>query len=61
MIPTASLAGTEVSIEEIRSASPFPGHYPPSIHAPLISSPEPDPNPNGMYVQYKPLSLVIGY
>lgn len=44
MIPTASLAGTEVSIEEIRSATSFPGHYPPFIHAPLISSPEPHPD-----------------
>ncbi|XVE76492.1 hypothetical protein DITRI_Ditri12bG0177900 [Diplodiscus trichospermus] len=49
VIPTASLVGTEVSIEEIRSATPFPSHYPPSvhapsIHAPLVSSPEPHPN-----------------
>lgn len=43
VIPTASLAGTEVSVEEIRSAASFSDHYPPSIHAPLISSPEPDP------------------
>ncbi|PPR83259.1 hypothetical protein GOBAR_AA37456 [Gossypium barbadense] len=51
VIPTASLAGTDVSIEEIRSATSFSTPYPPSIHAPLISSPEPlpnvlDPNPS---------------
>ncbi|TYG74116.1 hypothetical protein ES288_D04G157000v1 [Gossypium darwinii] len=44
VIPTASLAGTDVSIEEIRSATSFSTPYPPSIHAPLISSPEPLPN-----------------
>lgn len=43
-IPTASLAGTEVSVEEIRTAGSFSDHYPPSIHAALVSSPEPDPN-----------------
>ncbi|TYH22346.1 hypothetical protein ES288_A04G121000v1 [Gossypium darwinii] len=44
VIPTASLAGMDVSIEEIRSATSFSTPYPPSIHAPLISSPEPLPN-----------------
>ncbi|MFQ6654840.1 hypothetical protein Gotur_025648, partial [Gossypium turneri] len=44
VIPTASLPGTDVSIEEIRSATSFSTPYPPSIHAPLISSPEPLPN-----------------
>ncbi|XP_010923158.1 uncharacterized protein [Elaeis guineensis] len=35
--------GEEVSVEEIRSASAFSEpHYPPSIHAALVSSPEPD-------------------
>ncbi|KAI9153808.1 hypothetical protein LWI28_016835 [Acer negundo] len=45
VIPTASLAGIEVSVDEIRSASAASSdhHYPSSIHAPLISSPEPDP------------------
>lgn len=43
VIPTASLAGTEVSVEEIRSAAADSDHYPPSIHAALVSSPEPDP------------------
>ncbi|KAK9193432.1 hypothetical protein WN944_004129 [Citrus x changshan-huyou] len=50
-IPTASLAGTELSVEEIRSASGFSGHYPPSIHAPLISSPEPDPHQQAIVYQ----------
>ncbi|KAK4797140.1 hypothetical protein SAY86_029466 [Trapa natans] len=44
IIPTASLAGSEVSVEEIRSAAAFSDRYPPSLHAPLLSSPEPDPN-----------------
>ncbi|KAK8563836.1 hypothetical protein V6N13_005937 [Hibiscus sabdariffa] len=44
VIPTASLAGMDVSIEEIRSATSFSTHYPPSVHAPLISSPQPHPN-----------------
>ncbi|GFY82297.1 chaperone protein dnaJ-like protein [Actinidia rufa] len=44
VIPTASLAGTEVSVDEIRSAAASSDHfYPPSLHAPLVSSPEPDP------------------
>ncbi|XP_050215198.1 uncharacterized protein LOC126666234 [Mercurialis annua] len=46
VIPTASLAGTEVSVEEIRSAAGS-GHYPPSLHAALITSPEPHPNEQG--------------
>ncbi|KAB1224295.1 hypothetical protein CJ030_MR2G000927 [Morella rubra] len=44
VIPTASLAGTEVSVEEIRSAASFSDRYPPSLHGALVSSPEPDPN-----------------
>lgn len=44
IIPTASLVGTEVSVEEIRSAAASSDRYPPSLHAPLLSSPEPDPN-----------------
>lgn len=43
-IPTASLAETEVSVEEIRSAAASSDFYPPSIHAALVTSPEPDPN-----------------
>ncbi|KAL6955534.1 hypothetical protein U1Q18_048379 [Sarracenia purpurea var. burkii] len=45
VIPTASLAGTEVSVDEIRSAASASSdrYYPPSLHAPLISSPDPDP------------------
>lgn len=41
MIPTASLAGTEVSVDEIRSAAAYSNPYPPSLHAALLSSPEP--------------------
>ncbi|KAF5737212.1 protein SSUH2 isoform X1 [Tripterygium wilfordii] len=41
VIPTASLKGTEVSVDEIRSAASS-GYYPPSIHAPLVSAPESD-------------------
>ncbi|KAI8027445.1 Phospholipase D gamma 2 [Camellia lanceoleosa] len=45
IIPTASLARVEVSVDEIRSTTAFfDRYYPPSLHAPLISSPEPDPN-----------------
>ncbi|XP_042510518.1 protein SSUH2 homolog [Macadamia integrifolia] len=44
VLPYPYVAGAEVSIEEIRSAVSSSDHYPPSIHAPLISSPEPDPN-----------------
>ncbi|KAD3068349.1 hypothetical protein R6Q59_017738 [Mikania micrantha] len=38
-IPTAS----EVSVDEIRSAATVSDRYPASLHAPLISSPEPPP------------------
>ncbi|XP_057983723.1 uncharacterized protein LOC131168368 [Malania oleifera] len=51
VIPTASLAGTEVSVEEIRSAAASSEYYPPSIHAGLISSPEPDPNEQAIVYQ----------
>lgn len=51
VIPTASLAGTEVSVEEIRTAGSFSDHYPPSIHAALVSSPEPDPNVQAIVYQ----------
>jgi hypothetical protein len=47
VIPTTSLAGTEVSVEEIRSAAFFSEHYPPSLHSALVSEPEPEPDPNG--------------
>ncbi|KAI3772640.1 hypothetical protein L6452_03830 [Arctium lappa] len=39
MIPTAS----EVSVDEIRSAATGSDRYPASLHAPLMSSPEPPP------------------
>ncbi|CAL5419237.1 unnamed protein product [Camellia sinensis] len=52
IIPTASLAGTEVSVDEIRSATASSDrYYPPSLHAPLISSPEPDPNEQALIYQ----------
>ncbi|KAI4364356.1 hypothetical protein MLD38_020460 [Melastoma candidum] len=45
IIPTASLAGTQVSVEEIRSAAAASDrYYPPSLHSALLSSPEPDPS-----------------
>ncbi|XP_022851775.1 protein SSUH2 homolog, partial [Olea europaea var. sylvestris] len=43
-IPTAFPpfpAGTEVSVDEIRSAAAFSEPYPPSLHAPLVGSSEP--------------------
>ncbi|KAF7845419.1 protein SSUH2-like protein [Senna tora] len=47
VFPTASLAGTEVSVDEIRSAaaaaSASSGYYPPSLHGALVGSPEPYP------------------
>ncbi|XP_021897388.1 protein SSUH2 homolog [Carica papaya] len=50
VIPTASLAGKEVSVEEIRSAAASSGHHPPSLY-PVISSPEPDPNEQAIFYQ----------
>ncbi|GJU08536.1 hypothetical protein Tco_1124966 [Tanacetum coccineum] len=44
MIPTAS----EVSVDEIRSAA-NDSIYPPSLHAPLISSPDPPPYVTGTH------------
>ncbi|KAJ6922479.1 hypothetical protein NC652_016201 [Populus alba x Populus x berolinensis] len=39
VLPTAS-----VSVDEIRSAAASSDYYPPSIHAALLTSPEPNPN-----------------
>ncbi|KAF5747591.1 hypothetical protein HS088_TW05G00316 [Tripterygium wilfordii] len=50
VIPTASLAGTEVSVDEIRSAASS-GYYPPSIHGPLVSAPEPVPDEQAIVYQ----------
>eukprot|EP00262_Sarcandra_glabra_P008496 TRINITY_DN22022_c0_g1_i1.p1 TRINITY_DN22022_c0_g1~~TRINITY_DN22022_c0_g1_i1.p1 ORF type:complete len:437 (-),score=51.94 TRINITY_DN22022_c0_g1_i1:211-1482(-) len=50
-IPTASSLGAEISVEEIRSASAFSDPYPPSIHAALVSSPEPYPNEQAIIYQ----------
>lgn len=40
VIPTTSLAGSEVSVDEIRSAASMSVPYSTSLHAPLISSPQ---------------------
>ncbi|KAK4270433.1 hypothetical protein QN277_023469 [Acacia crassicarpa] len=57
-IPTASsFAGTEVSVDEIRSAAAASSnYYPPSLHGALVSSPEPYPPeqaivPQGRYAE----------
>ncbi|KAJ0928785.1 putative Heat shock protein DnaJ, cysteine-rich domain superfamily [Helianthus annuus] len=52
MMPTAS----EVSVDEIRSAATGSDRYPASLHAPLISSPEPPP-----YISEQPYSYEAGY
>ncbi|WVZ05647.1 hypothetical protein V8G54_018993, partial [Vigna mungo] len=52
--PTASLAGTEVSVDEIRSAAAAAsssGYYPPSLHGALVGSPEPDPTEQALVYQ----------
>lgn len=41
--PIDSFAGTQVSVEEIRSAPNVSDYYPPSLHGALVSSPKPDP------------------
>ncbi|KAM7263631.1 hypothetical protein ACFE04_001314 [Oxalis oulophora] len=52
LIPTASIAGTEVSVEEIRSATPASSaYYPPSLHGALLASPDPDPNEQAIVYQ----------
>lgn len=53
VIPTASLAGTEVSVDEIRSAAAYSDYYPHSLHAPLVSSPEPEADPNQQAIVYQ--------
>ncbi|XP_038883262.1 protein SSUH2 homolog [Benincasa hispida] len=49
--PTDSFAGTQVSVEEIRSAPNISNYYPPSLHGALVSSPEPDPRDQGLFYQ----------
>uniref|UniRef100_A0A7N2LSE7 Uncharacterized protein n=1 Tax=Quercus lobata TaxID=97700 RepID=A0A7N2LSE7_QUELO len=44
VIPTALLAGTEISVKEIQSAAAFSDHYLHSICIVLVSSPKLDPN-----------------
>lgn len=60
VIKTTSPPGTEVSVDEIRSAaataSSSDRYYPPSLHAPLISSPEPDPN-GKFLIQFVPNAI----
>ncbi|TQD77613.1 hypothetical protein C1H46_036822 [Malus baccata] len=51
VIPTAALAGTDVSVEEIRSAAADSDRYPPSIHAGLVSPQEPDPSEQAVAYQ----------
>lgn len=51
-IPTAS----EVSVDEIRSAATGSDRYPASLHAPLMSSPEPPP-----YIPEQPFPYQSGY
>ena len=44
VIPTTSLAGTEVTVDEIRAAAASSSsYYPPYLHGALVGSPEPDP------------------
>ncbi|KAI9080100.1 hypothetical protein K1719_037916 [Acacia pycnantha] len=52
-IPTAStFAGTEVSVDEIRSAAAASSnYYPPSLHGALVSSPEPYPPEQAIVAQ----------
>lgn len=40
VIPTASSPGTQLSLDEIRSAAAFSDSYPPSLHAALVASPD---------------------
>ncbi|KZV51736.1 hypothetical protein F511_11424 [Dorcoceras hygrometricum] len=41
VIPTASMPGTELSVDEIRSAAVSSELYPPSLHVPSVGSPAP--------------------
>lgn len=61
VIPTTSLAGTEVSVEEIRSAAFFTDHYPPSLHSALVSEPDPDPNGTRMFPNWLFYIWVFGF
>lgn len=51
VLPTASLAGTEISVDEIRSAAAHSERYPPSLHSALLSSPDEDPNEQAVVPQ----------
>ncbi|KAH6806283.1 chaperone protein dnaJ-like protein [Perilla frutescens var. hirtella] len=51
VIPPASIAGSVVSVDEIRSVAASSDIYPPSLHAPLLSSPQP----------HYPSEQVLGY
>lgn len=66
LIPNASMGvgvgvGAELTVEEIRSvASNSEHHYPPSLHAPLISSPDSYSYAGGMLINF-PFPLFIKY
>jgi hypothetical protein len=51
VIPSSTIAGAEVSIEEIRSATASSDYYPPSLHGALVASPDPDPNEQAIVYQ----------
>ncbi|KAI6706038.1 hypothetical protein NL676_009000 [Syzygium grande] len=52
VIPTtASVAGTEVSVDEIRSTAAASNRFPPSIHSAIVSEPEPDPSEQAIVYQ----------
>ncbi|KAI3912602.1 hypothetical protein MKW92_004171 [Papaver armeniacum] len=50
-MPTGSVGTDQLSLEEIRSAASVFSGYPPSIHAALITTPEPDPNEQAVIYQ----------
>lgn len=63
VLAASSLAGTEVSVDEIRSAAPISHSdiYPPSLHSALLSPHQPQPPsppPYGWYT-YAPPALFV--
>ncbi|CAA0836320.1 chaperone protein dnaJ-related [Striga hermonthica] len=60
-IPTASLTGNEVTVDEIRSAAAYSGPYPPSLHAPLLVSPGPSPHNVTFFFSFFPGTKIFGY
>ncbi|KAK9713997.1 hypothetical protein RND81_06G064300 [Saponaria officinalis] len=55
VIQTASLTAADLSVDEIRSAASYSSEqqYPPELHAPLISSPDPVNYPNEQAIVYQ--------